>query len=69
LEARAAYQVGPNSRRVPIQIEADRAFFAFVWVEYVQGDPEEYFLPLAFATGEQAIGFSGTIPNLSWRGS
>ena len=39
--------------RVPM--ESDSAVLAMAHVQYVEGEPEKYLLPLAFATGERAL--------------
>jgi maltose alpha-D-glucosyltransferase/alpha-amylase len=39
---------------IPIFSNGDKAFLALLGVEYVQGDPEEYLLPLAFSSGPGA---------------
>ena len=38
---------------VPLESSTDKAFFAFVQVEYNQNEPDLYLLPLACAFGEQ----------------
>src|SRR4029079_4559732 len=39
---------------IPLAFGSQKAFLALLAVDYVQGDPEEYFLPIAFATGADA---------------
>jgi maltose alpha-D-glucosyltransferase / alpha-amylase len=40
---------------VPLPFNSERAFVVMLHVDYVQGDPEEYLLPLAFAWGKDAM--------------
>jgi maltose alpha-D-glucosyltransferase/alpha-amylase len=39
---------------IAVPTEGTKSFLLFVDLDYVQGDPEHYLLPLAFATGEEA---------------
>jgi maltose alpha-D-glucosyltransferase / alpha-amylase len=39
---------------IPVPLPEGRAFLLFAQVEFVQGDAEQYMLPLAFAAGETA---------------
>ncbi len=48
--------------RVPTP--GDKSFLLFVDLDYVQGDPERYLLPLAFATGEEAAKLQLERPHL-----
>ena len=40
---------------IPVPFNSERAFVCFLHVDYVQGDPEEYLLPLTFAWGKDAM--------------
>jgi maltose alpha-D-glucosyltransferase/alpha-amylase len=42
----------------------DKGFLLFVELDYVQGDSERYLLPLAFATGEEAVRLQQERPHL-----
>jgi maltose alpha-D-glucosyltransferase / alpha-amylase len=37
---------------IKLPVDAGKVFLLFLLAEYVEGDPEEYFLPLGFATGK-----------------
>ncbi|MCI0539555.1 MAG: maltose alpha-D-glucosyltransferase, partial [Verrucomicrobiales bacterium] len=39
---------------IPVRHDSTAAALVILAVEYVQGDPEEYLLPMAFAAGEEA---------------
>ena len=49
---------------VPAPFNGDKAYVCIFHVDYVQGDPEHYLLPLAFATGKQAAKLQQTYPHL-----
>ena len=40
---------------VPLPFDSERAFVVFLNVDYVQGDPEQYLLPLTFTWGKDAM--------------
>jgi maltose alpha-D-glucosyltransferase / alpha-amylase len=40
---------------IPLPFNSERAFVLLMNVEYVQGDPEQYLLPLTFARGKDAV--------------
>ena len=49
----------------PLPANGARAgFLALLQVDYVQGDPEVYSLPLAFATGDEALHLRGDAPHM-----
>jgi maltose alpha-D-glucosyltransferase/alpha-amylase len=50
---------------VPLLIEAGQAYLAILLVEYIEGDPEEYLLPLAFSVGEAAEHIQQNSPHLA----
>ena len=39
---------------IPIPVDSSKAYFVMVEVGYVEGDPEIYILPLAYASGDRA---------------
>ena len=39
---------------IPIPVDSTKAYFVMVEVGYVEGDPETYILPLAYATSDRA---------------
>jgi maltose alpha-D-glucosyltransferase/alpha-amylase len=39
---------------VPVPYDSSVAYFALVQVDYTEGDPETYLLPMTFSTGERA---------------
>ncbi len=47
---------------VPLPFDSDRAFFTVVTVSYGDGEPESYFLPLAFVAGERAAELQQSFP-------
>ncbi|HEY7218722.1 MAG TPA: maltose alpha-D-glucosyltransferase [Candidatus Binatia bacterium] len=47
---------------VPIPFDSDKAFFAVVAVNYGDGEPESYFLPLAFMIGDRATELQQAFP-------
>lgn len=49
---------------IPVAVSGERCFIALVQVDYVQGDPEDYVLPLAHATGQQAEDLQRDWPHL-----
>jgi maltose alpha-D-glucosyltransferase/alpha-amylase len=49
---------------VPFALESAKAFLLILSVEYVEGDPEDYLLPVAFATGEQQTQLEHGSPQL-----
>ena len=48
---------------IPVPFDDRAAFLALILVDYLQGDPELYVLPLAFADGEQAKSVRDKSPN------
>jgi maltose alpha-D-glucosyltransferase/alpha-amylase len=50
---------------LPVPVNGKPAFIILLQVEYVQGDPEEYQLPLAFATGPEAEALERNVPALA----
>src|SRR6267378_2535558 len=53
VQVRDAIEIGANSKK---------AFLLVLLAEYTEGDPEEYLLPLAFATGEQRGHLEESLP-------
>jgi maltose alpha-D-glucosyltransferase/alpha-amylase len=49
---------------ITVPTESSSSFLLFVDIEYIQGDPEHYLLPLAFATGEEAAKLQQERPHL-----
>jgi maltose alpha-D-glucosyltransferase/alpha-amylase len=49
---------------ITIPAAGDRAFLLFVDLDYVQGDPDRYMLPLSFATGDEAATLQQERPHL-----
>ena len=47
---------------VPVPFDSDQAFFTTVMVSYGDGEPESYFLPLAFMTGDRAVELQQSFP-------
>src|SRR5262249_59367760 len=47
---------------VPVPYDSMPAHMALVRVEYTEGDPETYLLPLAFATGPHALEVRKRLP-------
>jgi maltose alpha-D-glucosyltransferase/alpha-amylase len=52
------------SERIPIPSKAGMSFLLFVDLDYVQGDPERYLIPLAFAEGDEAAKLQLERPHL-----
>jgi len=52
------------SEIITIPVCENKSFLLFVDLDYVQGDPERYLLPLAFATGEDAAKLQLERPHL-----
>ncbi len=50
---------------VAVPFNSEKAFVALVQVDYVQGDPENYVLPLAFATGQEAAQLQINYPHMA----
>jgi maltose alpha-D-glucosyltransferase/alpha-amylase len=49
---------------IPVELESGEAFLTILGIEYMQGESEEYLLPLAFASGPQAEQIQGESPHL-----
>jgi maltose alpha-D-glucosyltransferase / alpha-amylase len=49
---------------IPVAANGSRAFLTILLVEYVQGDPEEYQLPLAFSAGPEGERIQHDLPAL-----
>ncbi|MBI4586510.1 MAG: maltose alpha-D-glucosyltransferase [Planctomycetes bacterium] len=49
---------------IPIPLGSGRALISILHVDYVQGDPEAYVLPLAFASGQEAEDLSQRHPHM-----
>ncbi len=47
-----------------VPADGGKSFLLFVDLDYVQGDPERYLLPLAFATGDEAAHLQQERPHL-----
>jgi len=52
------------SEIIGVPTKGNKSFLLFLDLDYVQGDPEQYFLPLAFATGEEAATLQKESPHL-----
>jgi maltose alpha-D-glucosyltransferase/alpha-amylase len=52
------------SETITVPGKDSKSFLLFIDLDYVQGDPERYMLPLAFATGEEATDLQRDRPHL-----
>jgi maltose alpha-D-glucosyltransferase/alpha-amylase len=50
---------------VPVPYDTDKAFLLLLQVEYVEGDPDVYTLPVAFAAGDAAQRLMAEYPQLA----
>ncbi len=49
--------------QVPLPLDSDKVFLAFLLVDYAQSEPEEYLLPLAFASSDEAARIEREAPH------
>jgi maltose alpha-D-glucosyltransferase/alpha-amylase len=49
---------------ITVPTDGSRSFVLFLDIDYVQGDSERYLLPLAFATGDEAVKLQQERPHL-----
>src|SRR4051812_36440189 len=49
---------------VQVPFGAQKAYILMLMVDYVEGDPEDYILPIAFSTGQEAEKISTSSPGL-----
>jgi maltose alpha-D-glucosyltransferase / alpha-amylase len=49
---------------IPLPFDNDRGMICILGVDYMQADPEQYLLPLAFASGEKAAHIEADFPGL-----
>ncbi|MDB6124137.1 MAG: trehalose synthase [Pedosphaera sp.] len=49
---------------IPLPCDSEKTFITFLWVDYVQADPEQYLLPLAFASGQKSETVQSESPQL-----
>ncbi len=50
--------------QITVPFEEHKAYVLLLEVDYVQGDPENYVLPLAYATGDEAESLKRELPHL-----
>jgi maltose alpha-D-glucosyltransferase / alpha-amylase len=50
---------------IPVPIDSHRALLLVLQVEFVEGDPEEYLLPVSMTTGEAARNLEQHLPDLA----
>jgi len=47
---------------IKMPVDSNQVYFLFLLAEYVEGDPEEYFVPLGFASGKEKEKIQETAP-------
>src|SRR5437773_1747991 len=48
---------------IPLPHAASKSYITYIVVNYIQGEPQTYMLPLAYASGEQSVRISEETPH------